>query len=71
MIRPSSDLPTIESSEVSTIAARRVATAPALEGRSGLYFDGLRETRPNAQAYDRAARAKLRALSLELTGLAA
>jgi NAD(P)-dependent dehydrogenase (short-subunit alcohol dehydrogenase family) len=47
-----------------------LATSPALEGRSGLYFDGLEESRANAQAYDPKARARLRALSLELAGLA-
>jgi NAD(P)-dependent dehydrogenase (short-subunit alcohol dehydrogenase family) len=38
-------------------------------GRSGLYFNGLREARANPQAYDAAARQRLRALSLKLTGL--
>jgi len=36
---------------------------------SGLFFNGMHEARANAQAYDAAARARLRALSLELTGL--
>jgi NAD(P)-dependent dehydrogenase (short-subunit alcohol dehydrogenase family) len=44
--------------------------APALEGRTGLYFDRLRESRANAQAYDASARERLRQLSLQLTGLA-
>jgi NAD(P)-dependent dehydrogenase (short-subunit alcohol dehydrogenase family) len=43
---------------------------PALEGRSGLYFNGLRESRANAQAYDPDARKRLRALSFELVGMA-
>jgi len=38
-------------------------------GRSGLFFNGLQEARANPQAYDAAARRRLRALSLELTGL--
>jgi NAD(P)-dependent dehydrogenase (short-subunit alcohol dehydrogenase family) len=38
-------------------------------GRSGLFFNGLREARANPQAYDAAARQRLRALSLKLTGL--
>lgn len=46
-----------------------LATSPALEGRSGLYFDGLREARAHPQAYDAEARRRLRALSLQLTGL--
>ncbi|TAN02348.1 MAG: SDR family NAD(P)-dependent oxidoreductase [Rhizobiaceae bacterium] len=50
-------------------AILNLATSPALEGRSGLYFDGLREVRANAQAYDAAAPQKLRELSLALTGL--
>jgi NAD(P)-dependent dehydrogenase (short-subunit alcohol dehydrogenase family) len=40
-------------------------------GKSGLFFNGLNEARANPQAYDAAARQRLRALSLELTGLAA
>jgi NAD(P)-dependent dehydrogenase (short-subunit alcohol dehydrogenase family) len=38
-------------------------------GRSGLFFNGMKEMKANAQAYDEAARKRLRALSLELTGL--
>jgi NAD(P)-dependent dehydrogenase (short-subunit alcohol dehydrogenase family) len=52
-------------------AILNLATSPALEGRSGRYFEGLREARAEAQAYDGAARRRLRALSLELTGLSA
>jgi len=51
-------------------AILQLAVSPALAGRSGLYFNVLREARANAQAYDAEARRKLRALSLELTGLA-
>jgi len=40
-----------------------------LEGRSGLYFNGQREARADGQAYDARARGRLKALSLELTGL--
>jgi NAD(P)-dependent dehydrogenase (short-subunit alcohol dehydrogenase family) len=36
---------------------------------SGLFFNGMNEVRANPQAYDASARARLRALSLELTGL--
>jgi NAD(P)-dependent dehydrogenase (short-subunit alcohol dehydrogenase family) len=39
--------------------------------RSGLFFNGLNEANANPQAYDAAARQRLRRLSLELTGLAA
>ena len=44
-----------------------LAASPSLEGRSGRYFDGQRESRADAQAYDEKARRRLRALSLELT----
>jgi NAD(P)-dependent dehydrogenase (short-subunit alcohol dehydrogenase family) len=38
---------------------------------SGLFFNGMTEARANPQAYDASARRRLRALSLELTGLGA
>jgi NAD(P)-dependent dehydrogenase (short-subunit alcohol dehydrogenase family) len=50
-------------------AILNLATSPALEGRSGLYFNGLHEARANAQAYDAKARRRLHEISLELTGL--
>ncbi|MBS0220839.1 MAG: SDR family NAD(P)-dependent oxidoreductase [Proteobacteria bacterium] len=50
-------------------AILNLAVGPAVEGRSGLYFNVLREARANSQAYDTEARAKLRKLSLELAGL--
>jgi NAD(P)-dependent dehydrogenase (short-subunit alcohol dehydrogenase family) len=50
-------------------ATMQLAVSPALVGRSGLYFNGLNEAQANAQAYDAAARARLRTLSFELTGL--
>ena len=37
--------------------------------KSGLFFNGMNEARANPQAYDAAARQRLRKLSLELTGL--
>ncbi|PBB90483.1 3-oxoacyl-ACP reductase [Mesorhizobium sp. WSM3864] len=54
--------------ETGADAILNLAISPALEGRSGLYFDGQREARADAQAYDERARSRLRALSLELTG---
>ena len=48
-----------------------LAASPALDGRSGLYFDGLRQTRANAQAYDADARRRLKSISLQLTDLSA
>ncbi len=38
-------------------------------GKSGLFFNGMNEARPNPQAYDVEARKRLHALSLRLTGL--
>jgi len=47
-------------------AVMQLVTAADLE--SGQFFNGLRPGRANAQAYDADARARLRALSRELTG---
>src|SRR5262249_53527128 len=46
-----------------------LAASPALEGRSGLYFDRQREAQAHPQAYDQGACARLRELSFALTGL--
>ncbi|TPL56417.1 SDR family NAD(P)-dependent oxidoreductase [Mesorhizobium sp. B2-4-2] len=56
--------------ETGAEAIVNLATSPALEARSGLYFDGLRESRADAQAYDARARQQLRDLSLDLVGQA-
>ncbi len=50
-------------------AILHLATGDDVAGKTGLFFDGMREARANPQAYDPSARARLRALSLELTGL--
>jgi NAD(P)-dependent dehydrogenase (short-subunit alcohol dehydrogenase family) len=50
-------------------AIMRLAVSPDLEGKTGLYCNGQVEARADAQAYDAAARQKLRALSRELAGL--
>jgi len=50
-------------------AILNLATSPVLEGRTGLYFNGLREASANSQAYDAEARRQLWSLSLKLTGL--
>jgi NAD(P)-dependent dehydrogenase (short-subunit alcohol dehydrogenase family) len=50
-------------------AAMRLAVSPDLAGKTGLYYTGISEARANEQAYDPAARARLRALSRELTGV--
>ena len=51
-------------------ATARLVTDPALDGVTGRYFDGQRESRPDAQAHDDTARRQLRELSDRLTGLA-
>jgi NAD(P)-dependent dehydrogenase (short-subunit alcohol dehydrogenase family) len=50
-------------------AILHLAVGDDMAGKSGLFFDGMREAKANAQAYDAVARDKLRKLSLELTGL--
>ena len=50
-------------------AVERLATSPELEGVTGRYFDGQRETRADAQAYDPETRKKLWDLSVDLAGL--
>jgi hypothetical protein len=52
-------------------AILNLATSPAVEGQTGLYFNGLREAKAQAQAYNPDARRRLQALSLELTDLSA
>jgi NAD(P)-dependent dehydrogenase (short-subunit alcohol dehydrogenase family) len=54
--------------EQGAAAILNLAISPALEGRSGLYFDGLKETQANSQAYDAQARERLHAISLRLVG---
>lgn len=56
--------------ETGADAILNLATSPALEGRSGLYFDGPRESSADAQAYEAKARQQLRSLSLDLVGSA-
>jgi NAD(P)-dependent dehydrogenase (short-subunit alcohol dehydrogenase family) len=52
-------------------AILHLAAGDDVAGKSGLFFNGLSQARANPQAYDEAARKRLRALSLELTGLTA
>ena len=68
MVRQSGNSP-MSKVEDGAAAILQLAVSPALAGKSGLYFNVLREARANPQAYDAAARRRLRALSLELTGL--
>ncbi len=68
MVRQSGTTP-ISTVETGAEAIMQLAVSPALEGKSGLYFNVLRETKADPQAYDAAARARLKALSLRLTRL--
>jgi hypothetical protein len=47
-----------------------LAVGPQHAGTTGTYFNGLKEGRALDQAYEKAARARLRETSLRLTGLA-
>ena len=52
-------------------AILNLATSAELEGKTGLFFDRQRPSRANAQAYDEAARKRLRELSHRLTSAVA
>ena len=52
-------------------AILHLAAGDDVAGKSGLFFNGMNQARANPQAYDEAARKRLRSLSLELTGLTA
>jgi NAD(P)-dependent dehydrogenase (short-subunit alcohol dehydrogenase family) len=49
-------------------ATVRLIAAPALDGVTGRYFEGIREAAPDRQAFDPDARRRLRELSARLTG---
>ena len=51
-------------------AILHLATGDDMAGKTGLFFNGLQQSQANPQAYDAAARQRLRSLSFELTGLA-
>ncbi|MFY9894070.1 MAG: SDR family NAD(P)-dependent oxidoreductase [Xanthobacteraceae bacterium] len=68
MVRQSGVTP-MSSVEQGADAILNLATSAALDGRSGLFFNGQREARADAQAYESAARQRLKTLSLELSGL--
>ncbi|MGA8649603.1 MAG: SDR family NAD(P)-dependent oxidoreductase [Xanthobacteraceae bacterium] len=70
MVRQSGVTP-ISSVEQGADAILKLAVSPDMEGKSGLYFNGQREARADAQAYDANARRQLRTLSLGVTGLSA
>jgi len=52
-------------------AILHLAVDDDMADKSGLFFNGMNQAQANPQAYDPAARKRLRALSLELTGLSA
>ena len=52
-------------------AILHLAAGDDMADKSGLFFNGMNQAQANPQAYDAAARKRLRALSLELTGLTA
>jgi NAD(P)-dependent dehydrogenase (short-subunit alcohol dehydrogenase family) len=52
-------------------AILHLAAGDDVAGKTGLFFNGMQQSQANPQAYDVAARKRLRALSLELTGLTA
>ena len=68
MVRQSGTTP-ISTVEEGAAAILQLAVSPKLDGKSGLYFNVLRESRADPQAYDAEARRRLRALSLKLVGL--
>jgi NAD(P)-dependent dehydrogenase (short-subunit alcohol dehydrogenase family) len=68
MVRESGTSP-ISTVDEGADAILHLALSDELAGQSGLYYNGKDPARANAQAYDQDARARLRALSFELTGL--
>jgi NAD(P)-dependent dehydrogenase (short-subunit alcohol dehydrogenase family) len=66
---PLSGAQPISTVEQGGAAILQLVEGPALEGRSGLYFSGMQESRADRQAYDKDARRRLRALSFDLVGL--
>jgi NAD(P)-dependent dehydrogenase (short-subunit alcohol dehydrogenase family) len=74
-LHPATYMPTkMVATPISTLksgadATVRLVLDRALDGVSGRYYNGQRQARPHRQAYDPAARARLRTLSEQLTGL--
>jgi NAD(P)-dependent dehydrogenase (short-subunit alcohol dehydrogenase family) len=61
----------VDTLEAGVAATERLTTDAALTGVTGRFFDHTREARADDQAYDPAARARLRRVSLDLTGAGA
>ena len=60
---------TVDTLEQGVAATLRLVAEPELDGVSGVYFDGLEETRADPQAYDASARRRLWDLSEQLCGM--
>jgi NAD(P)-dependent dehydrogenase (short-subunit alcohol dehydrogenase family) len=69
MVRQSGVTP-ISTVEEGADAILNLAISQQLDGQSGAFYNGLRPSRANAQAYDVDARERLRLVSMRLTGLA-
>ncbi|MFJ5214619.1 SDR family NAD(P)-dependent oxidoreductase [Streptomyces sp. NPDC088354] len=77
-LHPASSMPTamsrasgmdvVDSLEEGVAATRRLVEAPELADVTGRYFDGAREARASAEAYDAEFRRRLAALTAELLG---
>lgn len=68
MVKQSGVMP-MSTVETGAEAILQLAISPRLEGRTGLYFNVMNESRADPQAYDAKARQQLRELSVKLTGL--
>jgi NAD(P)-dependent dehydrogenase (short-subunit alcohol dehydrogenase family) len=68
MVRQSGVTP-ISTVEDGAEAILNLAVSKTLDGHSGEFYNRLRPSRANAQAYDKRARERLRVLSMRLTGL--
>jgi NAD(P)-dependent dehydrogenase (short-subunit alcohol dehydrogenase family) len=68
MVRAGGTTP-ISTVEQGGAAILHLVSGDDVAGKSGLFFNGMNEAKANSQAYDATARRRLRALSLELTGL--
>jgi hypothetical protein len=69
MVRDTGTEP-VSSLDEGVLATLRLIADPGFDGVTGHYFDGTTEASPHPQAYDVAARRRLRDLSDKLCGLA-
>jgi hypothetical protein len=68
MVRQSGNTP-ISTVEEGAEAILNLAVSEKRDGHSGEFYNGLRPSQANGQAYDDHARERLRILSMRLTGL--